>query len=367
MPSMLASATKVFETTRQPFLVLDGRFHVVAANPAFWTRFRLDPSDTIGGLLFAAGHGEWDTAPVHLLLEQLLPIQHEMEGFELTGEFGNGERATLLVDARELVGDDQDVDRLILLGLHDITDARRTEWLMKRARLELERSNRELQEFASVASHDLQEPLRKILAFGERLQARAGSSLDDVAADYLTRMLDASGRMRRLIDDAHECARLSTGATHVETIALDVAVRGAMENVNVPPDATMDVGPLPTIEADPAQMRQLFQNLLSNACKFRRPEVALEVTVRAERSGADDPWTITVTDNGLGFEQLQADGVFTMFRRLHGRQFDGSGIGLAVCRRIVERHHGSIEARGAPDLGASFVMRLPECQLEDVL
>jgi signal transduction histidine kinase len=367
MLSMLASATKVFETTRQPFLVLDGRFRVVAANQAFWTRFCLDPDDTLGGLLSAAGHGEWDAAPVHRLLEELLPAQHEVEGFELIGEFGSGARMIMLVDARELGGDDRNVDRLILLGFHDVTEARRTESLVKRTRLDLERSNRELQEFASVASHDLQEPLRKILAFGERLQARAASSLDEVAADYLTRMLDASRRMRRLIDDALECARLSTGTTHVEAVALDAAVRGAMDNLSVPVGSTMDVGPMPTIEADPAQMRQLFQNLLSNACKFRRPAVPLAVTVRAERPGVDDPWTITVADNGLGFEPLHAERLFTMFQRLHGRQFEGSGIGLAVCRRIVEGHHGSIEARGAPDAGASFVMRLPECQIDDSL
>jgi signal transduction histidine kinase len=367
MSSMLASATKVFETTRQPFLVLDGRFHVVAANQAFWARFSLAPPDTLGGLVFKAGHGEWDAVPIHLLLEELLPAQHEVDGFELVGEFGSGTRMIMLVDARELVGDDRHADRLILLGFHDITQVRRTESLVKRTRLELERSNRELQEFASVASHDLQEPLRKILAFGERLQARAASSLDDVAADYLTRMLDASRRMRRLIDDALECARLSTGPTHVGAVALDGAVRGALENVSVPPGAAMDVGPLPTIEADPAQMRQLFQNLLSNACKFRRPDVPLAVSVRAERPGAEDPWTITVADNGLGFEQVHAERVFTMFQRLHGRMFDGSGIGLAVCRRIVERHHGSLEARGAPNGGASFVMRLPACQPEDTL
>lgn len=361
---MLASATKVFETTRQPFLVLDGQFHVVAANKALWSQFGLAPGGTIGKSLFCIGHGEWDSSSVHELLEQLLPAQHELDGFELAGEFG-GKRRVLLIDARELVGDDHDVDRLILLGLHDVTEARVVEALVKRTRLDLERSNRQLQEFASVAAHDLQEPLRKILAFGERLQTRVGTSLDEVAADYLTRMLDASTRMRRLIDDALECARLSTGATHREEVALEVAVTRAIENICVPPGATMNVAPLPMIEADPAQMRQLFQNLLSNACKFRRDDVPLVVTVSAARLGPDDTWTITVADNGLGFEPQHADRVFAMFQRLHGRQFDGAGIGLAVCRRIVERHHGSIEARGVPGAGASFVVRLPEHQPEE--
>jgi signal transduction histidine kinase len=360
---MLASATKVFDTTRQPFLVLNGRFDVVAANNAFWSQCRLDPGDTIGQSLFAVGQGAWDSPPVHQLLERLLPAQHEVDGFEVAGEFG-GTRRVLLIDARELVRDDHDVDRLILLGLHDVTDARAVEALVKRTRLELERTNRQLHEFASVASHDLQEPLRKILAFGERLQMRVGTSLDGVAADYLTRMLDASTRMRQLIDDALECARLSTGPIHPEPVALEVAVKSARENVCVPPGATVDVGPMPIVDADPAQMRQLFQNLLSNACKFRRHDVRLVVTIGAARLGPDDTWTITVADNGLGFEAQHAERLFAMFQRLNGRQFEGSGIGLAVCRRIVERHHGSIDAHGVPGVGATFVVRLPEHQHE---
>jgi signal transduction histidine kinase len=362
---MLASATKVFQTTRQPFVVLDGQFHVVAANNAFWSQLRLAPGAAIGQSLFAIAEGAWDSAPAHRLLEHLLPAQHEIDGFELVGAFG-GKRRVLLIDARELVGDDHGADRLILLGLHDVTEARVVEALVKRTRRDLERSNRQLQEFASVASHDLQEPLRKILAFGERLQARVGTSLDDVAADYLTRMLDASARMRRLIDDALTCSRLSSGAMHLEKVALADAVTSAIENVCVPPGTTIDVGPLPTIDADPAQMRQLFQNLLSNACKFRRDDVPLVVTVSAAGDGPDGGWTITVADNGLGFEPQHGDRVFIMFQRLNGRQFDGSGIGLAVCRRIVERHHGTIEARGVQGEGASFAIRLPEQQHEDI-
>ena len=362
---MLASAIKVFETTRQPFLVLDARFNVLSANQAFWTKFQFNPADTLGQSLFAAGHGAWAAAPVRHLLEHVLPSQHEVEGFECVGEFGAGGRRVLLIDARELGGDALDDGRLILLGLHDITDARSVESLIRRTRLDLERSNRELQEFAAVASHDLQEPLRKILAFGERLQARAGASLDAMAADYLARMLDASSRMRRLIDDALQCARLSAGTAHIEKVSLDGAVSGALANLVMPAGATVEVTSLPTIDADAGQMRQLFQNLLSNACKFRRHDVALAVTVAAEQVDTDT-WAITVADNGIGFDQQHADRVFAMFQRLHGRQFDGSGIGLAVCRRIVERHRGSIEARGVTGVGASFVVRLPICQHEDI-
>ena len=208
--------TKVFETTRQPFLVLDYLFRVVTANTAFWRQFRLPPDETVGRSLWSAGDGEWASSDLRGLLEQLLSNRQEINGYELVGVFA-GTRRVLLVDGREIIQDDIEGERFILVGLEDVTAQRNAEALTERARVVLERSNRDLQEFASVASHDLQEPLRKILAFGERLHTRAESSLDDVAKDYLARMLDASRRMRRLIDDALECSRVSIAVSAVRS------------------------------------------------------------------------------------------------------------------------------------------------------
>src|SRR5687768_697612 len=218
--------TKVFETTRQPFLVLDHLFRVVTANTAFWRQFRLSPDETVGRSLWAAGDGEWASSDLRGLLGQLLSNRQQINGYELVGEFA-GTRRVLLVDGREIIQDDVDGERFILVGLEDVTVQRNAQTLMERARVVLERSNRDLQEFASVASHDLQEPLRKILAFGERLHARSESSLDDLAKDYLARMLDASRRMRKLIDDALECSRVSISSAPLGLVPLDDALRDA--------------------------------------------------------------------------------------------------------------------------------------------
>lgn len=357
--------TKVFETTRQPFLVLDHLFRVVTANTAFWRQFQLPPDETVGRSLWSAGDGEWASSDLRGLLAQLLSNRQQINGYELVGEFA-GARRVLLVDGREIIQDDVDGERFILVGLEDVTVQRNAQALTERARVVLERSNRDLQEFASVASHDLQEPLRKILAFGERLHDRAEASLDDVAKDYLARMLDASRRMRRLIDDALQCSRVSISSAPCDLVPLDVALRDALANVILPADGSVDAVPLPSIEADGGQMRQLFQNLLTNAFKFKKDDIALRVTVGAHREDNGD-WTLTFADNGIGFDPEHGERLFAMFQRLHGRRFDGSGIGLAVCRRIVERHHGRIEAHGILGSGATFTARLPERQPMETL
>ncbi len=357
--------TRVFETTRQPFLVLDHLCRVVTANTAFWRQFQLSPDETVGRSLWSAGNGEWASSELRVLLAQLLSKRLEIDGYELVGQFA-GARRVVLVDGREIIQDDVNGERFILVGLEDVTVQRHAQALAERARIVLERSNRDLLEFAAVASHDLQEPLRKILAFGERLHDRAAASLDDPAKDYLARMLDASRRMRRLIDDALACSRVSIGTAPCDLVSLDVALRDALANVVLPADGRVDAVPLPSIEADAGQMRQLFQNLLTNAFKFRQDDVAPRVTVGAHRESSGD-WTLTFADNGIGLDPAHGERLFTMFQRLHGRRFEGSGIGLAVCRRIVERHHGSIEAHGVLGAGATFTVRLPERQPMETL
>lgn len=243
---------------------------------------------------------------------------------------------------------------------------------------ELQRSNRELEQFASVASHDLQEPLRKIQAFGDRLQSLCQQQLGEKGADYLQRMLTSAGRMRRLIDDLLTYSRVSSkaqpfSAVDLNEIAEEVAgdLEGRLQDVN----GKLEIGKLPHIEADPTQMRQLFQNLLGNALKFHQKGVPPIVQVSAQNVPApaasaiagngDGPRTpmqceITVQDNGIGFEQEYVDRIFELFQRLHGRdEYQGTGMGLAICRKIVERHAGSITAFSAPGEGSRFVFRLP--------
>jgi len=241
-----------------------------------------------------------------------------------------------------------------------------TEAELRRLAARLEASNRELQDFASVASHDLQEPLRKIQAFGGRLASRLGEGLDLESRDYLDRMQSATARMQTLIDDLLALSRISTQPREVRPTSLAVVVRDVLADLETRIEssgAEVDVGPLPTIAADSTQMRQLFQNLLSNALKFVRPGVAPRIRIssepRADVEGAP-LWCVAVQDNGIGFEEKYLDRIFTVFQRLQGRAaYEGTGIGLAICRRIVERHGGSITARSRPGEGSTFLVMLP--------
>ncbi len=259
----------------------------------------------------------------------------------------------------------------------DITERVRTEEQLRDYASKLEGSNQELQNFAFVASHDLQEPLRKIETFAGRLEKKYADKIGEDGGLYLERMLDASIRMRVLIQDLLSYSRITTRAKAFEQVELAVVVDEAVSDLSVRIDETgakIEVGELPAITGDATQMRQLMQNLISNALKFRKPDVPPVVSISAEivptttvKEGAftsmGEIVEIRVKDNGIGFDSKYADKIFVVFQRLHGRgEYDGTGIGLATCRKIAERHHGTIEAEGIPDEGATFVIRLPVTQ-----
>ncbi|MEO5753314.1 MAG: CHASE3 domain-containing protein [Chthoniobacterales bacterium] len=233
----------------------------------------------------------------------------------------------------------------------------------------LQRSNRELEQFASVASHDLQEPLRKIQAFGDRLQTRYADELGEQGRDYLGRMLASATRMRSLIDALLSFSRVTTKAQPFVTVNLAATVEDVVSDLEdriQRMGGRVEVGPMPSLEADPLQMRQLLQNLIGNGLKFARPDAppVVEVESRLLRENSENGeiliYEISVRDNGIGFEEVYLDRIFELFQRLHGRQeYEGTGMGLAICRKIVERHGGTITARSAPERGATFLVNLP--------
>lgn len=237
----------------------------------------------------------------------------------------------------------------------------------------LERSNRELQDFASIASHDLQEPLRKIRTFGERLKEKCADSLSAEGFDYLERMQNASRRMQALIEELLNYSRVATRTAPFKSVDFNDVLRDVVNDLQVRIDetgATIEIGDIPAVEADPSQMRQLFQNLIGNALKFHgkeKPLVKIHGHIPKKTEGeffADTipgPYCrIFVEDNGIGFNESYAERIFAPFQRLHGRsEYEGTGIGLAICKKIVERHGGVITAKSTPDMGSSFVIKLP--------
>jgi PAS domain S-box-containing protein len=231
---------------------------------------------------------------------------------------------------------------------------------------ELERSNEELEEFAYVASHDLQEPLRKITAFGERLASRCGDELDDRARDYLERMQHASERMRDLISDLLTFSRVTTRAQPFKQVDLTQVAEEVVSDLEIQiqeVDGEVEVEPLPIIDAEPTQMRQLLQNLIGNGLKFHRDHVPSRVKVEAEITRdetGEEVCRLRVTDNGIGFDEKYLDRIFTIFQRLHPRgEYAGTGVGLALCGKIARRHGGTITAQSQPGQGATFLVTLP--------
>lgn len=257
-----------------------------------------------------------------------------------------------------------DGETLVLAVVIDTSELKHAQESLLEYTRALERSNRDLEQFASVASHDLQEPLRKIQAFGERLRELPGEPLGERGRDYLERMLAAAGRMSTLIEDLLTYSRVTTRAQPFGEVDLNETIRGVLSDLELKLEQSggkVEVAPLPRIEADPTQMRQLLQNLLQNALKFTRPGVAPLVRVEGEVvPGPPRALRLSVIDNGIGFEPRYQERIFNLFQRLHPRgAYQGSGIGLAICRKIADRHAGRIEAHGRPGEGATFTVHLP--------
>lgn len=231
---------------------------------------------------------------------------------------------------------------------------------------ELQRSNRELEDFAYVASHDLQEPLRKIQAFGNLLEEEYAVQLQDGKV-YISRMQHAAGRMRILIDDLLAFSRITTKAQPKSHVDLNSIVKDTLSDMEVritELKAKVTVKELPVVLADKTQMRQLFQNLISNALKFHKPGVAPVITIhstdKSHESHDKQMGVIYIEDNGIGFDEKYLDRIFTVFQRLHGKdEYEGTGVGLAVVRKIIERHDGMIIAKSKPGKGSTFVISLP--------
>lgn len=255
----------------------------------------------------------------------------------------------------------------VLSVIIDITERKKAEEALREHSLALERSNRDLREFATIASHDLQEPLRKIVAFGDMLNTRYGEAFDDAGSELLNRIYRATRRMQQLVEGMLAYARLSDQGVPFTLIDLAEVVGEVvddLEGTGEPSNRRVEVESLPAVHGNPTQMRQLMQNLLSNAFKFAKKDEPCRVRVFGEELHEPESNSrvcrIVVEDNGVGFDEKYAQQVFGMLQRLHDRsQYEGSGMGLAICRRIVERHGGTIAVSSTPGVGSRFIVTLP--------
>jgi two-component system CheB/CheR fusion protein len=383
-------AESIIATTREPLLVLDRNMQVKTANRAFYEKFGLSEEDTEGKSLYSLGRGEWDVPPLRAALGSVLSRENRVKDIEINYPATAGERVLLLNGARIFQKDN--AEQLILLAMEDITEARKRETdqrhfadelakqvdertaSLKDANAALKFSNENLEQFATIASHDLQEPLRKIRTFAAILNKRHQEDIGQEAWDLLQKIGLSAERMANLISDVLNFSKVLDASVFEET-DLTVILQNVIRDFDLQIEETKAViryDPLPIIRAVPLQMNQLLYNLLGNALKFSKPDhpPVIDIAWRTlrpdemrEHPQLDSQLSygeIIVADHGIGIDPRFAERIFLIFQRLNNRQhFEGTGVGLALCKRIVSNHNGEIYFRPNEDGGARFHIYLP--------
>lgn len=322
----------------------------------------------------------------HLLDEYMQPFQDILAAalkertdfsYEYVVKTNSGVLKNVSTKGR-LVKDERGEVTKILCINRDITALRNFQKEQERNIRELNRSNRDLEEFAYIASHDLQEPLRKISMFAERLKAKYDKSLDQEGELFIERILMSAANMRTLIDNLLDFSRANRRSQTFDQVDIKAVIDGVISELELKIEETKAhiglSGTFPTLEAVTSEMTQLFSNILSNAIKFRKNLVPAEITLHSTKLSRSEKHVlalpqnntfhkIEVQDNGIGFEPEYSEKIFQIFLRLNGKsEYPGSGIGLAICKKIVEKHNGLIFAKSQPDQGATFTIILPEKQ-----
>ena len=328
------------------------------------------PLEQMLGACFYDFIGPEERGPFSRLMSQAVKGEARAEMTLIAGE--RGTLPALLSMRATPIQDQHPAACLIVTGL--VEQRRSREELEARVAertAELAQRNRDLEEFASVISHDLQEPLRKVQKFGDMLSRNALEHFNPTELDYIQRMQGAATRMSHMIDDLLALARISTLDYSYQKVDLNQVVWEVLSILETSLErkgGIVDVGDLPAIEAEPSQMKRLFQNLIGNAIKFHRPGIAPRVRISYQEvpgfTHKSPQVQILVEDNGIGFEETQVEYMFQPFKRLVSRtQYEGNGVGLTICKKVVESHGGQISAKSTPGSGSTFIVTLPVKQL----
>jgi two-component system CheB/CheR fusion protein len=357
-------AESIINTLHEPLLVLTPDLIVQSANPAFYRRFQVEPSATIGQKIYELGNRQWDIPALRTLLQDVLPANSILDEFEVEHVFETIGKRTMLVNARRL-----DHLQLILLGLRDNTERKRienellaTERELRTANKALERVNADLQHFSYAVSHDMQESLRLVTCFTQLLAREYKAVLGAEAKRYIDYAVSGASRMESLLANLRDYWSVSERKIEkLDAIDCNELIGQVTEHLEMPlteSDAVVTWDRLPTILGEKYPLTLLFQNLISNAVKYRRPEVAPRIHISAQRQ--DSQWIFSVTDNGIGIEDQYFEQIFVPFRRLNKEASPGTGLGLAMCQRIVERYRGRIFVESANGDGSTFRFTLPD-------
>lgn len=322
---------------------------------------------------------------VGLSVEELVPKEHRPQHYGDRNNYVKAPTKRMMGDRKDLYGvclDGHKVpveiglnpiegsfDQEIVATIVDISERKKYQRFIESRNNELENSNRELQEFAFIASHDLREPLRKIIAFSRLLQGEDYGTFTAEGKEYSGYVVDAAERMRTLLDSLLSYSRVTSMANSFEKTDLNALIEDVCADLQLTVEenqAEITVLPLMSIEVDASQMRQVMQNLIGNAIKYRQTDQAPKIVISGEQQ--ELKYLLTIQDNGIGFESEYAEQIFEVFKRLHGRdQYPGTGMGLAICRKIIIRHQGRIWADSVKGEGSTFYIELPLIRQEEQL
>jgi signal transduction histidine kinase len=358
--SIQALAETIFRTARRPAMLFDLDLRVKIANRAFYETFQLKPDSLeehlIDELNVAGWNGTWLRHHFEKIVWENTPLEDEPAELRIP-DLGS---RIFLLSARRIDGENQEPAALFV-ELEDVTQRESAREKAENHTTELERSNAELEQFAYIASHDLQEPLRMIASYTQLLGQRYSGKLDTDANEFIGFVVDGVHRMQSLIDALLAYSRIARRGGRFQQVRCDEAlafVQADLKQVISESKAMITSDPLPIITADSKQIGQLFQNLLSNAMKFRAPGVSPRIHISASRKNGQ--WLFSFDDNGIGIPLDQRKRLFQLFHRLHTRaEYSGTGIGLALCKKIVERHGGRIWLESEPNEGCTFLFTLP--------
>jgi PAS domain S-box-containing protein len=345
-------AEAIVETVREPLVILNQNLQVVKANKTFYQTFQAAQHETEGRLIYDLGNGQWNIPKLRELLENILPAHSTFRDFEVTHEFDRVGRKVMLLNASEIFNPNAQA-RTILLAIEDATDR-------KQAEEALQTTNSELQHFAYALTHDLQEPLRMVVNFTQLLAEEYADKLGKDADKFISYSVQGALRIEALLKALlayWEVSERERG--HLSAIDCGAVLAKTLFNLQAAiaeSGAVITSDPLPTVVAEEVLLMQLFQNLISNSIKYRGKETP-RIHISAERDG--EGWQFAVRDNGIGIAPEDADRVFGMFKRLHGSEIPGTGIGLAICKKVVERQGGRIWVESEPGSGATFKFTVP--------
>ena len=351
-----ASAAKVYaenivQTVREPLLVLDSDLRVQSANKSFYEQFKVSENETKGQLIFDLGNRQWDIPELRRLLAEVLPESKEVRDFRVEHNFPELGRRIMLIGARE-IPHGEGYAPLILLAIDDITESK--DLLLK--------MNEDLKHIAYATSHDLQEPLRMVVSYTQLLARKYKGKLDGQADQFIAYAVEGALRMETLLKDLREYWAVNEHwlehPVPVDCSRVCEEVLQVLNAVIQESRASVTYDRLPIVMAEEVPMRLLFQNLIGNAIKYRRRDESAQIHIRTRRK--DGLWRFSVADNGIGIEAQHLNTIFASFKRLHGLdEYPGSGIGLAICKKIVERSGGQIWAESTHGQGSTFHFTLP--------